>query len=71
MFPPELRRYLDWDLGPRRPWEDALIDAHEWALAEAVQAAYRNGRQDAHDGHRADQEIRAKISGMQRGHAQC
>ena len=47
-FPPEYAHYLYWDVTtPVRPWEWWEIDAEAWHEARAVQAAYRQGVDDA------------------------
>lgn len=70
-FPSEMRRYLEWDTGPRRPWEDDLIDAHQWELAKAVQTAYREGQQAARSSHEAHQQAREHLEARMRGQAAC
>jgi hypothetical protein len=47
-LPPDAWQALQWDVTtPLRPWEWWQVDAEEWTFAREVQAAYRQGVEDA------------------------
>ena len=55
-FPLWAAHLMAWDLSPVRPWEWWAIDAAEWTEAQAVQAAYRDGQEDARGEAKGTQE---------------
>lgn len=56
---------MHWDLA-LKPHEYWAMDAEEWHTANAVQAAYREGAEEAAEAYRKDKEQQAERERKQR-----